>query len=388
MMRRALAALLFTLAAAGACAGQTPAPKPKPAQPKPAPSGAEAARQEINLGARLYRAGRFAEAEQHFRRALELDPEGKDTRLFIARAIHQQYKPGVQTPENLAAGERAAAAYQEILQRDPANDDAYKAAVFIYEQIKQEDKLCELLLWRANDFSMPNAKRADAFTLLAGKQWNCSHEITERPGSKKTAEGPAGAATVYTPPADMGDLIRARQCVSDGMQFVEQAIGLDPKHQSALSFKANLLREAAKLAEMEGNAAQKAEYERLFKEAMEAAGRKAELGGQQEGVAAGVSMPPAQKGVVSGGVLNGKAVSKPQPEYPEIAKAARASGTVTVQVLVDEGGNVVSATAVSGHPLLQQAAVQAARAAKFSPTLLSGQPVKVSGVVTYNFVLQ
>lgn len=87
-------------------------------------------------------------------------------------------------------------------------------------------------------------------------------------------------------------------------------------------------------------------------------------------------------------MLNGKAISKPQPAYPPIAKAARASGTVTVQILVDESGRVVSASAVSGHPLLQQAAVSAARQARFSPTLLSGQPVKVSGVITYNFVLQ
>src|SRR2546421_2225465 len=98
--------------------------------------------------------------------------------------------------------------------------------------------------------------------------------------------------------------------------------------------------------------------------------------------------PEPKKTVVSGGVLNGKAISKPQPAYPPIAKAARAQGTVTVQILVDESGRVVSATAVSGHPLLQQAAVSAARQARFSPTLLSGQPVKVSGVITYNFVLQ
>jgi protein TonB len=98
--------------------------------------------------------------------------------------------------------------------------------------------------------------------------------------------------------------------------------------------------------------------------------------------------PEPKKTVVSGGVLNGKAISKPQPAYPPIAKAARASGTVTVQILVDESGRVVSATAVSGHPLLQAAAVAAARQARFSPTLLSGQPVKVSGVITYNFVLQ
>lgn len=98
--------------------------------------------------------------------------------------------------------------------------------------------------------------------------------------------------------------------------------------------------------------------------------------------------PEPRKTIVSGGVLNGRAISKPQPAYPPIAKAARASGTVTVQIVVDESGRVISASAVSGHPLLQQAAVAAARNARFSPTLLSGQPVKVSGVITYNFVLQ
>jgi protein TonB len=102
----------------------------------------------------------------------------------------------------------------------------------------------------------------------------------------------------------------------------------------------------------------------------------------------GNSASPKPKKVVSGGVLNGKAISKPQPAYPPIAKAAHASGTVTVQVLVDEDGNVISAKAVSGHPLLQQAAVNAAYQAKFSPTLLEGQKVKVSGVLTYNFVLE
>jgi protein TonB len=84
-------------------------------------------------------------------------------------------------------------------------------------------------------------------------------------------------------------------------------------------------------------------------------------------------------------VLNGKALSLPRPAYPAIARAARASGTVTVQVTIDESGKVASASAVSGHPLLKQAAVQAAYGARFSPTLLSGQPVKVTGVITYNF---
>jgi TonB family protein len=91
---------------------------------------------------------------------------------------------------------------------------------------------------------------------------------------------------------------------------------------------------------------------------------------------------------ISGGVLNGKAISLPKPAYPPIAKQVKASGTVVVQVLVDEKGNVVTAQAVSGHPLLQAPAVAAARGAKFSPTKLSGKPVKVRGVITYNFTAE
>lgn len=91
---------------------------------------------------------------------------------------------------------------------------------------------------------------------------------------------------------------------------------------------------------------------------------------------------------VSGGVLNGKAVELPKPAYPSAAKAVRASGAVNVQVTVDESGEVISASAVSGHALLRAAAESAARAAKFNPTLLSGKAVKVTGIIVYNFAPQ
>ena len=103
--------------------------------------------------------------------------------------------------------------------------------------------------------------------------------------------------------------------------------------------------------------------------------------------------PPPSNGckydrrVIEGGIINGKAVSKPAPVYPPAAKAARVSGTVVVQVEVGEDGNVVWGKAVRGPEMLRGAAEEAARAAKFAPTKLSGQPVRVSGAITYNFVL-
>ena len=90
---------------------------------------------------------------------------------------------------------------------------------------------------------------------------------------------------------------------------------------------------------------------------------------------------------VSGGVLNGTAVNLPPPTYPEAAKRMRTQGVVTVDVILDESGKVVSATASAGPTILRDAAVQAALKARFSPTKLSGQPVKVSGVINYKFAL-
>lgn len=89
---------------------------------------------------------------------------------------------------------------------------------------------------------------------------------------------------------------------------------------------------------------------------------------------------------ISKGVLNGSAVILTIPAYPESARAVRASGAVNVQATLDEQGNVVSANAVSGHPLLRAASVEAARNSKFAPTTLAGVPVRVTGIIIYNFV--
>lgn len=97
------------------------------------------------------------------------------------------------------------------------------------------------------------------------------------------------------------------------------------------------------------------------------------------------SIAPAVGSGIRGGVLNGKAITLPHPQYPPIAMQAKATGSVTVNVTIDEEGNVISASAVDGHPLLRSAAVDAARRARFSPTKLSGQPVKVTGVLVYEF---
>lgn len=108
--------------------------------------------------------------------------------------------------------------------------------------------------------------------------------------------------------------------------------------------------------------------------------RNAELANRMQGI---IETPGR---IVVGGVLNGKAISLPRPNYPPVARSAHASGAVQVQVTIDEEGRVVEAKAISGHPLLQVEAVNAAREARFSPTKIEGMPDKVKGVIIYNFL--
>jgi protein TonB len=99
-----------------------------------------------------------------------------------------------------------------------------------------------------------------------------------------------------------------------------------------------------------------------------------------------VKPPPQVR--LSSTVISSKIITKPAPPYPMLAKQAHVQGTVTVEILIDEQGRVVSARATSGHPMLRAAAQASAYQARFSPTSISGTPVKVSGVINYNFVLQ
>ena len=119
-------------------------------------------------------------------------------------------------------------------------------------------------------------------------------------------------------------------------------------------------------------------------------GRDAQApGGQrdapQSGDARRHSEAEREKAPVSGGVLNGRAISLPKPTYPQAARNSGAWGKVVVEVMIDEQGKIIEAHAISGHPFLQQAAVQAARQARFEPAMLSGRPVKIKGTINYVF---
>src|SRR6267142_6261890 len=120
------------------------------------------AKNQLNEAAQAYHDGHFDQAEQHSRRALELDPDSKSAPLFIARTIHAQFRPGVQSPDNIAKANEAIQAYQQILAKDPKNEEAFKAIAYLYGAIKEEDKLRAWLTSRASDSGVEPDKRAEA----------------------------------------------------------------------------------------------------------------------------------------------------------------------------------------------------------------------------------
>jgi tetratricopeptide (TPR) repeat protein len=229
------------------------------------------AKNELNETARAYRDGHFEEAEKHAKRALYLDPSSKTAAIFIARIIHQQYKPGVDTPENIAKAREAIEAYKEILKKDPNDEEAYKAISVLYAAIKDDTNLRAWIMARATDSNMSNEKRAEAYAILAGKDWDCSFKITDLPGVKVTTSEGGGPGVTYQKPKDQKDFDNIQKCVTRGLEEAETAIKFDPNNESAWSYKTNLLLEAAKLAVMEGKTDLKLQYEKQA----EVAGKRA-----------------------------------------------------------------------------------------------------------------
>jgi tetratricopeptide (TPR) repeat protein len=228
------------------------------------------AKNQLNEAAKAYREGHFPDAEQHSRRAAELDPNNKTAPMFIARTIHAQYRPGVQSPENIAKAQEAITAYQQLLEKNPQDEEAYKAIAYLYEATHQDDKLRQWITSRAASDSAPPEKRAEAYVVLASKDWDCSFKITELPTNKTTTIDPSNnkATVSYKKPKEQKEFDQAQMCVKQGLVEAENAIKFDPNNESAWSYKTNLLLEASKLAEMDGKADQKAQYQKDYEAAL------------------------------------------------------------------------------------------------------------------------
>ncbi len=226
------------------------------------------AKKELNEAARAYRDGNFAEAQSHSERALQLDPNNRAAPFFVARTIHAQFKPGDNSEVNSAKGRDAIAAYQRLLSRFPDDDEAYKAVAYLYGAIKEDELQCSWIFKRAADSSIEPEKRAEAYIVLASKDWDCSFKVTELPTSKITEVRGHKAVIHYRKPQSESDFSKASQCASSGLEMAEMAITLMPENEDAWSYKTNLLLELGKLAEMSGDRERKAMITKEYEDAL------------------------------------------------------------------------------------------------------------------------
>jgi hypothetical protein len=134
--------------------------------------------------------------------------------------------------------------------------------------LKEDELLREWIFQRAGDVSLANDKRAEAYVVLASKDWDCSFKITEQPNVKVAVIDGNKMLVSYRMPKERVEFERAKECANRGLEMVDMAIALTPADESAWSYKANILLELEKLAEMSGKVRHKTELHRQYEETL------------------------------------------------------------------------------------------------------------------------
>jgi tetratricopeptide (TPR) repeat protein len=239
------------------------------------------ARKNLVDGSNAYKGRNFDDAERLFRDAVARDPngetvEGRTAQLFLARTLHSKYIGNRQQRE---LAEQAMAEYRKALAMDPNDQSSYKAIASLLENLQRNDEWLVWVTQRSTNTSIPPEQRAEALTSLAAKKNSCANDITDTEATKKTVTKDGKPAFQFVKPANPQDLETLRQCVNEGTQLAQQAVSLetdmvkgagrlDPGSmtdrelarafdllkvfESARSYRASLLIQGMRLAEMEG----------------------------------------------------------------------------------------------------------------------------------------
>ena len=237
-------------------------------------------RKNLVDGSMAYKERKFDVAEDLFRKAASRDPEGateegKIAQVFLARTLHSKYIGNRQNP---ALAEEAIREYQKALAVNKNDQSSYKAVASLYENLQKQDE------WRkwVNDRAAADIKpeyRAEALTSLAARQNTCANEVSDTPETKKTIKKDGKDAYQFTKPANAEDFQRMKTCIEEGNKVIEQAVQLEPEtvksagslnpssmtdeqlkstldllkpFESARSYRASLIIQNSRLAEMEG----------------------------------------------------------------------------------------------------------------------------------------
>ncbi|MEO6655230.1 MAG: hypothetical protein ABIO36_04040 [Pyrinomonadaceae bacterium] len=242
------------------------------------------ARKDLVDGSKAYKDRKFPEAEQLFRNAAKRDPngeyvEGKTAQLFLARTLHSEY---IGDRQNKLLAEQAIAEYQKALAQNPNDQSSYKAIASLYENLQMTDVWLAWVTKRANNSSIPPEQRAEALTSLAAKKNTCANDITDTEQTKKTVTKDGKPSFQFIKPTKPEEYTTLVKCVEEGTALIDQAIGqetdevrnatkLDIKglkddqlvksqdflkvFESARSYKASLLIQAMRIADMDGKTA-------------------------------------------------------------------------------------------------------------------------------------
>lgn len=223
------------------------------------------ARKSLVDGASAYKNRKFAEAEQLFRNAVKRDPEGKTmegktAQLFLARTLHSEY---IGNRSDKSKAEEAVKEYQKVLRENPTDQSSFKAVANLYENLQMPDDWLKWVTERADNESIPREQRAEALTSLAAKKNSCASDVTDAEAVKKTVTGKDGKQVFqFVKPANPEDFERLKKCTEEGMALTGKAVEFDQNSDSAWSYRTNMLIQKMRIAEMEGNTAEKDSYKK------------------------------------------------------------------------------------------------------------------------------
>ncbi len=226
------------------------------------------ARKNLVDGATAYKERKFVQAEEKFRKAVSIDPDGKTlegrtAQLFLARTLHSEY---ISDRKQTAKGEDAMEQYKKTLVSDINEQSAFKAVANLLESLGRGDEALKWITERAENQNVKPENRAEAFTSLAAKQYSCANDISDIEPVKKTVKKDGKEVFEFTKPENQEDYDRLVQCASKGMEFIDRAIELEKQAgvetDSVWSYKANLLIQKMRIAEMDGKTADKDNFKK------------------------------------------------------------------------------------------------------------------------------
>ena len=345
----------------------------------------------LNRGVQAFKAARYDEAITAFQKAVDLDPDNPNARLYLATSNFVQYIPGADSPENLAFAERARAGFEQVLAVDPANKTAmqylaslaYQTASGTADLEEKLRRLDEARSWYQKLVAI-DPQNKEAWYSLGVIDWMKWYPkwiaALNQAGMRPDEQRPISNYNLRL------DLMNTSgKFIEDGLANLAKALEIDPRYSDAMAYMNLLVRERASLDDTQE------EYEKDVALADEWVQKSLEA---KKAMAGEKAMPPevspssaVQRIRVGGEVQAHNLITKVIPIYPPDAKRNGIEGTVRFHVIIGKDGRIANLQLISGDSRLVDAARDAVRQWVYRPTLLNGQPVEVVTIIDVNFKL-